>query len=63
MKLNFQTENHHKGNKWMTLMTNDPYDTDKVCGIYYMDENESWGFGIRVPIDEVDNMDDKNSHG
>ncbi len=47
----------------MTLMTNDPYDTDKVHGIYYMDENESCGFGIRVPIDEVDNMDDKNPHG
>ncbi len=47
----------------MTLMTNDPYDTDKVCGIYYMDENESCELGIRVPIDEVDNMDDKNPHG
>ncbi len=44
-------------------MTNDPYDTDKVCGIYYMDENESCELGIRVPIDEVDNMDDKNPHG
>jgi hypothetical protein len=33
MKLNFQTENHHKGNKWMTLMTNDPYDKNKVRGM------------------------------